>query len=375
MELPVTWSLYRLGGFVFVGHCAGPDSYHNDIALQEDMKVAAIDLNMTLIVSKSGTLHGKDENDWRWWDESIPAKLKDLARKKYTIIITSNQGRLTELDGSEAPEAAPFKRKMELIMRDLQIPITLVVACANDIYRKPRPGLWSIIPEVTGNEGRTIDRAQSLVIGDAAGREKDFSDSDAHWAINAQVPFYTPEMFFLDQAPGPQSHKFHPEWYLSDTDRAKDGDKIQFSSLPMMIVLVGLPGAGKSTFYRRVLQDHEFVRLEARSYKSRQDFTLVVDEVVAQRIPVVIDDLNIEVESRATWISIAAKHEASVDAFWFTSPPNLCLHNDSVREFGGPLMNLEHRDVYPRLQFNDLVPRFQKPTISEGFRCHTGIRH
>lgn len=180
---------------------------------------------MTLIVSKSGTLHGEDENDWRWWDESIPTKLKDLARKKYTIIITSNQGRLTELDGSEAPEAAPFKRKMELIMRDLQIPITLVVACANDIYRKPRPGLWSIIPEVTGNGGRTIDRAQSLVIGDAAGREKDFSDSDVHWAMNAQVPFFTPEMFFLGQAPGPQSHKFHPEWHLSDTGQAKDGGK------------------------------------------------------------------------------------------------------------------------------------------------------
>lgn len=93
-------------------------------------------------MSKSGTLHGKDETDWRWWHESVPVKLRSLAAMDYTIIISSNQGRLTEFDGSEAPEAASFKRKLECVMRALQVPVTLFVACANDIYRKPRPGLW-----------------------------------------------------------------------------------------------------------------------------------------------------------------------------------------------------------------------------------------
>jgi bifunctional polynucleotide phosphatase/kinase len=176
-------------------------------------------------MSKSGTLHGKDVTDWRWWNESVPAKLRALALKKYTIIISSNQGRLTEFDGSEAPEAAPFKRKMEFIMRDLQIPVTLFVACANDIYRKPRPGLWSIIPKLTGNEGCGIDKAQSLVVGDAAGRESDFSDSDVHWAMNAGVPFYTPEVFFLGETPKPLGHRFHPEWHLNGNEEGKDGGK------------------------------------------------------------------------------------------------------------------------------------------------------
>ncbi|KAI0886601.1 PNK3P-domain-containing protein [Annulohypoxylon maeteangense] len=369
MELPVTWTLHNSGGFVLVGRCAGLELSHDNTALREDLKVAAIDLNKTLIMSKSGTLHGNDETDWRWWDDSIPAKLQALALKKYTIIITSNQGRLTEFDGSEAPEAAPFKRKMEFIMRDLKIPVTLLVACANDIYRKPRPGLWSIIPKVTGNEGCVIDKAQSFVVGDAAGRENDFSDSDVHWAMNAGVPFYTPEVFFLGKDPEPLGHKFHPEWYLNTNKEEEDlVNMVHFSSLSM-IILIGLPGAGKSTFYRRVLQDRGFTRRDARSYDSRESFVHAVDEAMTQGIPVVIDDLNIDIESRTTWISMAAKHGISADAFCFMSPTNLCLHNDTVRALGGPLMNLENRLVYPRLHFLDLLPRFQKPTTCEGFRA------
>lgn len=133
-------------------------------------------------MSKSGTLHGKesDPTDWKWLYNNVPAKLHSLATDGYTIVIVSNQGRLTGLDGREAPESVPFKRKMDLVMRELQIPVTVLVACANDIYRKPRPGLWSIIPDLTGNAGCSIDIAKSLVVGDAAGRKADFSDSDVH---------------------------------------------------------------------------------------------------------------------------------------------------------------------------------------------------
>ena len=169
-------------------------------------------------MSKSGTLHGNeaDPTDWKWLYDSVPAKLHSLAKDAYEIIIVSNQGRLTGFDGHEAPEAVPFKRKMELVMRKLRIPVTVFVACANDIYRKPRPGLWSIIPELTGNAGSSIDIAQSLVVGDAAGRQTDFSDSDVHWAMNVGITFYTPEVFFESEISEPLGHKFHPEWYLND---------------------------------------------------------------------------------------------------------------------------------------------------------------
>ena len=53
-----------------------------------------------------------------------------------------------------------------------------------------------------------------------------------------------------------------------------------------MVVLVGLPGAGKTTFYRRILRDQGYIRRDVRSYISREAFILAVDEVVAQGLPV-----------------------------------------------------------------------------------------
>jgi bifunctional polynucleotide phosphatase/kinase len=114
---------------------------------------------------------------------------------------------------------------MELVMRELDIPVTLFVGCANDIYRKPRPGIWSMIPSQTENAGRVIDMETSFVIGDAAGRDKDHSDSDWHWSINLGIGFFTPEVFFLDQAPEQPGHKFHPDWHLGTCTQAESEGK------------------------------------------------------------------------------------------------------------------------------------------------------
>lgn len=132
----------------------------------------------------------------------------------------SNQGRLTDLDGYESAEAAPFKRKMESVMSELCIPVTLFVACANDIYRKPRPGIWSIVPSQTGNPGYRIDSKMSFIVGDGAGRAKDHSDSDRHFSMNLSIGFFTPEAFFLGQPLEQLGHKFDPEWHLDTSTRA-----------------------------------------------------------------------------------------------------------------------------------------------------------
>ena len=159
--------------------------------------------------------------------------------------------------------------KLELVLTELAAPATLIVACANDIYRKPRPGIWSLIPTYTGNEGLMIDNHESFIVGDAAGRKKDHSDSDIHLALNLGVDFYTPEVFFQGQAREPLGHKFDPSWYLSTHRNAKyDGrgfteeqaDSLSVTSatiddpgIQSLVIFIGLPGAGKTTLYNLVL--------------------------------------------------------------------------------------------------------------------------
>ncbi|CEJ93573.1 hypothetical protein VHEMI09151 [[Torrubiella] hemipterigena] len=368
MQPPITWTLDRSQGIVFAAHCPGraatPTTTQNQ---DQKIKIAAIDLNQTLIVSKSGTLHGKDDADWKWWHPNVPTKLRVLTEKGYTIIISSNQGRLTDLEGNEVPEAQSFKRKMEFVLRALDIPVTLIVACANDINRKPRPGLWSMIPKLTGNNGCYIDKQDSYIVGDAAGREADFSDSDLHWAMNADIPFYTPEEFFLGHKQEPRTHKFHPDWYLyGKEDKEPDADITNLRLSPI-VVLIGLPGAGKTTFCRNVLYNLGFTRVDAWSYSSRQLFLSAVEDAISNDIPVIIDDMNLTVEDRSIWISMATKNGMPISAVFFNTSDKLCGHNDSVRAFGGELMNPENRPAYPRLQFFELVPCLQKPMSSERF--------
>jgi len=67
-------------------------------------------------------------------------------------------------------------------------------ATARDGYRKPSTGMWSVATrELKGD----VDLDGSYLVGDAAGRKGDFSDSDKMWAAGIGIGFFTPEEFFL----------------------------------------------------------------------------------------------------------------------------------------------------------------------------------
>ncbi|KAH8804489.1 polynucleotide kinase 3 phosphatase-domain-containing protein [Xylogone sp. PMI_703] len=372
MDYPITWNLILSEGSLLVGNYLKRERMTVQRLNQtEKIKVAAVDLNKTLILSKSGVLHGVDEYDWKWWHENVPIRLRALHNEGYTVIVTSNQGRLINFNGEESSEAIKFKRKMVLVARELGIPLTLFIAGSNDIYRKPRPGIWSVIPSQTGNVGRAIDTEKSFVIGDAAGRAKDHSDSDIHWSMNLGIGFFTPEAFFLGQSPEQLGHKFDPYWYLSKGTNVDIETKFPFttpeSGEQSVVVLSGLPGAGKTTYYRRFLRYRGYERINEGAHGPQDSCLTAANNFLKQGKSVVIDDLNIDPSSRQPWISLAIKHGIPAHALHFTAPVDLCLHNDSVRAFGGPLMNLEQRAVYPRIPFLSLVPNFVPPQIDEGF--------
>lgn len=46
----------------------------------------------TLIVPKSGAKFPNGRNDWEWWDDSVPEKLKSLHEDGFKIVIWTNQG-------------------------------------------------------------------------------------------------------------------------------------------------------------------------------------------------------------------------------------------------------------------------------------------
>ncbi|KAF1994252.1 PNK3P-domain-containing protein [Amniculicola lignicola CBS 123094] len=345
----------RTGAEILIGSHSSP-SIPGD-ALSAPVKIAALDLDMTLIVAKSGRIKGEDPNDWAWWHEAVPTKLQESFREGFQLVIFTNQGRLTMKDGTEAPAAKVFRVKVESIFQALDVPITIYAACANDNWRKPRTRMWDHFIDAISPD-RKVDLEASYMVGDAAGRPSDHTDDDRHFSINLGIRLYTPEEFFLGASPQAWGHKFDPSWHIDKHGPGECSDEIPNTG-PILLLLVGLPGSGKTTYYSNTLRILGYERIDPSS--SDCAINLVADMLKAGKY-----DTNQDRVGRQKWINISRACSARVLAAHMLTPPELCLHNDAVRALGGPQMNWEGRSVHPRVEFWDVVKTFEPPKEVEG---------
>ena len=133
-------------------------------------------------------------------------------------------------------------------------------------------------------------------------------------------------------------------------------------------ILMGLPGAGKSTFYTEHLAaTHAHVSMDAlpRSGDTRaRQRRLVVDALAAGR-SVAIDNVNATVAERAALFALAAAHGARVVGYWLDAPPRACLGRNRARE---------GRARVPPVAIFTSAKRFQTPTVAEGFAALFRVR-
>lgn len=361
----MTWTFNQPG--LLIGAFAPRDKHQSVTDAHSTVKVAAFDLDGTIIRPKSGRIRPVDSDDWELWDPIVPSKIQKAREEGFEIKIITNQGRLTDLEGNEAAEAETFKHMIERVLELLDVPLSIYVACANDNWRKPRDGVWLLLVREYQQKGKRIDPGQSFIVGDAAGRASDHTDADIHYSMNLGIGFRTPEEFFLgiqNEAPG---HKFHPSWFLNDNNSWKD-IALRIRHAPMQVLLlVGGPGSGKSCFFRNVLQPLGYSHICPNTLGSRKRGEEKFESSLAEKIPVVIDDHNCTVDTRRSWLSIADRHNAQVAAILFDLPINLCLHNDTARALGGRIMNPEGRGIFPRTPFLKVMAELERPSTSEGF--------
>ena len=72
-------------------------------AQKPPVKIAAFDLDDTLITA-TGSKWNRSATSWKWWDSSIPGKLKSLYDEGYLVAIFSNQGNISLKDNSKVTE-------------------------------------------------------------------------------------------------------------------------------------------------------------------------------------------------------------------------------------------------------------------------------
>ncbi|EAW11171.1 putative DNA 3'-phosphatase Tpp1 [Aspergillus clavatus NRRL 1] len=341
-------------------------------AKKEMAKVAAFDLDSTLVVTASGNTFPRDSSDWKWFSPNVPTKLKALSASGYHVVIITNQKRISLTQSlskgrSDSKSLTNFKERAAAVMRQLDIPVSVYAATEDDEHRKPRTGMWREFVEDWDLDVYGVALDESFYVGDAAGRPGDHSTVDRRFAANVGIPFKTPEEFFLDAAPEPAvGEVFDPSTYLADL--STDEPPPPFSRVhPLELILFcGSPAAGKSTFYWTHLQPLGYERVNQDLLKTRQKCLKVARETLAAGSSVVVDNTNADAGTRAEWISLARDMHIPIRCVYFTSPPDLCRHNAAVRAANRTL-NPESRARLPGVAFGDFLRRFREPTLDEGF--------
>ena len=132
--------------------------------------------------------------------------------------------------------------------------------------------------------------------------------------------------------------------------------------------MVGLPGAGKSTFARRVFPDHEHISKDAfppsaRDKQRRQDAALRA--ALSAGRSVVLDNTNVTPQDRAAIIAIAREQGARVSGVYVEA---------SIREAIARNDGRAGRAKVPKVAIFTSAKRLVPPVIAEGFDTLRTVR-
>lgn len=340
--------------------------FTSDPGAQHKSKIAAFDLDGTIITTQSGKVFPTNCQDWKLNFSQIPGKLKQLIEDGFKIIFFTNQAGLS--NGKVKP--LDFRQKLCDIRSKLGIPIQVFISSGSGKYRKPAIGMWKYL-SVKANGSVSVELESSFYCGDAAGREakwapgkkKDHSSVDRLFAINVGLKFYTPEEFFLGQRSVPyKKPDFEPRNVDASGPLMQPPDAPLFQKKQEVILLVGFPGSGKSNFAEHHALQSSYDVINRDSLGTWQKCVAAVEKSLDAGKSVLIDNTNPDKESRSRFVRLASTRELPCRCFVMNTTMTHALHNNKFRE----LTDEEHVPV-SRMIFNVYKSKFQEPSLDEGF--------
>jgi predicted kinase len=127
-----------------------------------------------------------------------------------------------------------------------------------------------------------------------------------------------------------------------------------------VVILVGLPGAGKSTFVQQRFAEHVHVSkdiLRNHRQPARRQAELIREALAGGR-SLVVDNTNVSVEERAEAIAEARRHGAWVVGYYFDCEVRDCVARNAEREGKARI---------PKVGIFAAAKRLVRPARGEGF--------
>ncbi len=250
-----------------------------DFANQHRQKVAAFDMDGTLVNWVSDFWPSKLAH-YELWNSSVITKMQHLYDKEdYLLVIFTNQGGIQGAHGGK--KATLLKEIIDWLESLVKRPL-IVVASTKSLkkykdqsFHKPTPKMWDkVLKPYFGKKSAPFEPKTSFFVGDSVGEDDPQGGVDEKFAESAGGglgAFYTPDDYF-----GPSHQELRKR--RSQLGGGRDDEavpKIPTSALasrkallggyhfldfsiegkpqPILILLVGVQGAGKSTFCHHVL--------------------------------------------------------------------------------------------------------------------------
>jgi bifunctional polynucleotide phosphatase/kinase len=246
-------------------------------------KFACFDLDWTLSFGQA-KLYPSDPEDIYMLPKRR-AVLKQLVADGWSIVIFTNQYAVSK------KERTKRCGRIQTAISKMGVPCWVFMAVGKDkkevidMYRKPAIGMWTEAVELLG------EPTESFYCGDAAGRPQDFSDSDRKFAENAGIEFKTPEEVFPVVA----------------SCKPRKGKEL--------VVFVGMPGCGKSTYCNEHFSD--YVRVNQDILKTRAKVLWAIRNAVAEGKSVVVDATNPALETRQEYYEIVKNMDYKITVIYF----------------------------------------------------------
>lgn len=295
------------------------DYYMIDFNFDYHDNIIALDMDNTIISTKSGKRFPIDKDDWKFILDSNIKLAKENKKDKSIVIITNQLGidkGKTNLDD--------IKHKISKIQKHLNIPLLAIIANKNNHYRKPRVGSFELLLNIYKKNNKNITKF--TFVGDAAGRKKDHSDSDYKYLINVKkynklnnnkikTVFKLPEQYFLKKN---TDIKF-------DDNININGYKLDYKGLDSIKTIIsnieekkkkntnhiylvsGYPSSGKTTLSNQLKKHFKVEHLSKDIYKNK--FKKMVINAVNKNEDIIIEGLYYSTKQREELKNIINKSQ------------------------------------------------------------------
>lgn len=313
------------------GYIHGISNNYKERSDNVKIKLAGFDLDQTLIKTRSSRKFPTKSEDWTWNYPNVKDVLDSFHSKGYDIIIVTNQATIK----SSELKMNIFKKKIEYMEKDIlqshsNISFQIYCMIYNDVHRKPFPKIL---------ENIKMDRKYSFYCGDSAGRENDIGDHDVKFAYNLMIKFETPEKTFLNK----RDSKGKIE-YPFDLTYSKLGNNQNYKfvhnnlNLPEMIIMVGLPGSGKSYIAKKIydeflLSNKRIVIVSLEIIKTKSKMNNLIDDSIKNGSSIIIDNTNIDMKSRSELIDHVKNTKYYIRAIYMSTSLDRCIHNNYYRYY------------------------------------------